>query len=65
MALKDKKGKKMSHKNLEIIEKYRVVRVRVNNKIKIKKKMIKLVQVKNQFKRKKLARGIKRKTIIQ
>ena len=65
MALKDKKGKKMSHKNLEIIEKYLVVRVRVNNKIKIKKKMIYLVQVKTQFKRKKLARVIKRKTTIQ
>lgn len=44
MALKDKKGKKNHHKKLKIIKKYWVsqVRVKVNNRIKIKKKIINL-----------------------
>jgi hypothetical protein len=67
MGLKDKKDKKSHRKKLKIIKKYwaRVVRVKVNNKIKIKKKIIKLVQIKFQFKCKKLVRRIKRKTRIR
>jgi len=45
MGLKDKKSKKTHHKNQNIIKKYwdRFVRVKVNSKIKVKKKMIKFV----------------------
>lgn len=45
MGLKDKKSMKTHHKNKKIIKKYwdRLVRVKVNSKIKVKKKMIKVV----------------------
>ena len=67
MDLKHKKSKKTHHKNLKIIKKYwaRIVRVKLNNKIQNRKKIIKLVLVKVQFKLKKLVRGIKRKTRIK
>ena len=55
MDLKDKKGKKTHRKKLKIIKKYwpRGVGVKVNNKIKITKKIIKFVQIRIQFKCKK------------
>ena len=67
MGLKHKKSKKTHHKNLKIIKKYwaRIVRVKLNNKKQNRKKIIKLVLVKVQFKLKKLVRGIKRKTRIK
>jgi len=67
MGLKDKKSKKTHHKNQKVIKKYwdRLVRVKVISKIKVKKKMIKFVQVKTQFKFKKLITRIKRKTRIK
>ena len=42
-----------------------MVRVKANNKIKIKKKIINLVQIKIQFKCKSFISGIQRKTKIK
>ena len=47
MGLKDKKDKKSRRKKLKIIKKYwvRVVRVKVNNKIKIIINKIRIIQI--------------------